>query len=515
MSKKSCFAWFLIVLIFISNAFTFVSAKGNAAGVDEDYLQTDAKLPKVTSEAAVIMDAKTGEVLYQKNYDKKEYPASITKCVTSLVAIENNNPDDVITYSENAIYDVEEGSSGVAIDVGEKLTVEQSLYAAMLESANECCNALAEQTAGNTPAFAELMNQKAKEVGCVNTHFANANGLYNKEHYTCAYDMALIVREAMKNENWRKYNSTKVFEMPKTNKQKEKRYWRNHHKLVNGDIPYDSSLYTVIGGKTGYTVKCKNTLVTYAKSTTSDMELICVVMRNDDYYYSNGHSVSCVYKDTLNLFDYGFSNFRTIASSADLSTQLDENEMNYMMKAYVTLQPEKIISFTAENDCQVVVSNTYDPANLKGTFEFGFDPETKKWGTYEFTSAGKVIAASDVYYEINQDMVKEFFVDSKRHESVGNVKKVIVVIVIAMAGLIVLFILIKMFRSISLTNIFGRSRGVASLGSLDFNRRSSSFSPSRSRRSTLSFGGKSEFGYLDSGRRRRGRRRSKKNELHF
>lgn len=512
MNKKRCFAWFMIVMIFMSNACTYVFAKKSTPGVDEDYLQTDAKVPNVISDAAIIMDAKTGEVLYQKNYDKKEYPASITKCVTSLVAVENNNPDDVITYSENAIFDVEEGSSGVAIDVGEKLTVDQSLYGAMLESANECCNGLAEQTAGNTPAFADMMNQKAKEVGCVNTHFANANGLYNKDHYTCVYDMALLVREAMKNENWRKYNSTKVFEMPKTNKQKEKRYWRNHHKLVNGDVPYDSSLYTVIGGKTGYTVKCKSTLVTYAKSTTSDMELICVVMRNDDYYYVNGHSVSCVYKDTLNLFDYGFSNFRTIGASADLSTQLEENELNYMQKAYVTLQPEKLISFKAENDCQVVVSNTYDPANLKGTFAFDYDAETKKWGTYEFTSAGKVIAASDVYYDLNPDMAKEFFVESHRQENVGNIKKIIIIVGIAIAGLLLLFGLIKLLQNISLKGIFGRSNG---LGSLDFSRSSSSFRPSRSRRSTLSFGGKSEFGYLDSGRRRRGRRRSKKNELHF
>ena len=159
---------------------TFAAKYEKSSGVAEDYLQSDAKVKKMYSEAAILMDAKTGEILFQKNAKKKEYPASITKCLTSLVALENNDLNDTITFSKDAVYNVDVGSSSIARDVGEKLTVEQTLYGAMLESANECCNALAEKTAGSNDQFAELMNQKAAELGCVNSHFANPSGLYDK-----------------------------------------------------------------------------------------------------------------------------------------------------------------------------------------------------------------------------------------------------------------------------------------------------------------------------------------------
>lgn len=477
-----------------------------STGVEEDYLQSDAKVPKLYSDAAILMDAKTGEILFQKNPQKKEYPASITKCMTSLVAIENNDLNDIITYSEDAIFNVESNSSGVALDVGEQLTVDQSLYGAMLESANECCNGLAEHTAGSVEGFVELMNAKAKELGCVNTHFMNANGLYNKNHYTCVYDMALIVKEALKNENWRNYSGTLVYEMPPTNKQKETRYWRNHHSFVNKDLLYDSTTYTVEGGKTGYTVKCKNTLVSYAKSNSSDMELICVVMRCEDYFYKNGRSFSCVYKDTSNLFDYGFNNFTTISSAVDFSSQLDDTQSNYMYETYEMLQPNKFISFQADSDCRIAVSNTYDTSKLEGTLVFDKNDESGKWGTYQFTSSGNVISSTDVYYSLNQDVLKELYRSSSRTSNLSHIKRIIVVIGIIMIALLFILGIVKMVKTYSLVNIFSR-RG---MGSIQRGKGLNSFKPSRRRKSR-----RVNYGYIDSSRRRRRRRYSKKNKLHF
>lgn len=477
-------------------------------GVEEEYLQTEAKVPKLYSEAAILMDAKTGEILFQKNGKKKEYPASITKCLTSLVAIEHNNLQDVITFSEDAVYDVDVGSSSIARDVGEELTVEQTLYGAMLESANECCNAIAEQTAGSKAGFSDMMNQKAAELGCVNSHFSNPSGLYDKTHYTCVYDMALIVKAGLANDNWRRFSSELIYEIPPTNKKDESTFCRNHHSMVNGDILYDNTDYTVEGGKTGYTVKCKNTLVTYAKSNTTDMELIAVVMRCEDYYYVNGHSRSRVYTDTENLFQYGFSNFKAITSAVDFSGDTDVTEDDYVKQAYELLQPEKFLSFSAENDCKIVVSNSYDENSLLGTLTFDRDIETKRWGTYEFISSGNVIASTDVYYDLNQDVMKELFSISNKQANMNRIGQILLCVAIAIIVLLLALGLVKFIHTYSLLSILGRSRG---LGTLNPKKAMSSFKPYKKRRS----GRWGKYSKIDTRRRHHRRRYSRKNKLHF
>lgn len=152
--------------------------------------------PQIEAEAAVVMDADTGAFLYSKNMDRKEYPASITKIMTALVAIESGKLDSKIRFSENAVYNLEEGSSHVGIQVGEVLSMRRALYGLMLESANDVANGIAETVGGSISGFADLMNAKAAELGCVNTHFTNPHGLQNEEHYTCARDMALITQAA-------------------------------------------------------------------------------------------------------------------------------------------------------------------------------------------------------------------------------------------------------------------------------------------------------------------------------
>ena len=490
---------------------TFAAKYEKSSGVAEDYLQSDAKVKKMYSEAAILMDAKTGEILFQKNAKKKEYPASITKCLTSLVALENNDLNDTITFSKDAVYNVDVGSSSIARDVGEKLTVEQTLYGAMLESANECCNALAEKTAGSNDQFAELMNQKAAELGCVNSHFANPSGLYDKNHYTCPYDMALIVREGLKNDTWRKISSALTYEIGPTNKKEESFICRNHHSFVNGDVLYDTSLYKVEGGKTGYTEKCKNTLVTYAKSNTSDMELICVVMRCDDYYYTMGHSRSRVYTDTLNLLDYGFSNFTSIRSTVDVSKQDVDVSNNYVQAAYKMLEPQPFISFRADNDCEIVVSNTYDASSLQGTVVLDKDDKTGRFGRYEFTSSGNVISATDVYYELNQDMLKELFSSPSHRSSIKKIGHTIVIVILAMLLLVLVYALVRFFRHFSLASIFGN--GGVKLGLLNQKRGMNSFKPYKKRRPSRIKS--SDYGSLNTSRRRRRRRYGRKKNLHF
>lgn len=161
------------------------------------------------------MDVQSGAILYEKNIDKREYPASITKVMTALVAIENSSLSETVTYSRNAVTNLESGASNIEIQPGEKLSMEDSLYAILLMSANEACNGVAEHVAGSIDNFVAMMNQKAKELGCTGTHFANANGLWMSNHYTTAHDMALISQEAYKNPTFAKLPERNVISLIK------------------------------------------------------------------------------------------------------------------------------------------------------------------------------------------------------------------------------------------------------------------------------------------------------------
>ena len=271
--------------------------------------------PQVYAEAAIVMEAGTGTILYSKNIDEQLYPASITKLMTVLLALENLDMDEEVTFSHNAVFSIDYASSHIARDEGEILTVEECLYAIMLESANECSNAIAEQISGTTEAFADLMNQRAAELGCTNTHFVNPHGLPDEEHYTCPRDMALIAQEVIKYEKFRQIAGTPRYTLRATNKKDEELLMNNHHYMISS---YKTSRFlddTVFAGKTGYTTVALNTLVTCA--TRNGMDLIVVTMK------SQGTSERGVpiYTDTANLLNYASENFHKV--------NILENEENF------------------------------------------------------------------------------------------------------------------------------------------------------------------------------------------
>lgn len=291
-----------------------------ASQTTTDVLPKGPKPSSLAAESAILMEASTGLILYEKNIDKQQYPASITKIMTALVAIENSSLDEVITYSKNAVYGIEYGSSNIAIEVGEKLTMEQSLYALMLESANEACLGVAEHVAGSVDAFVAMMNEKAKELGCTNTHFVNPNGLHDDDHYVSARDMALIAQAAIKNETFRKITSTKQYTIPKTNKKVERNWIKNHHQMLYG-YKYPKYKYEhCIGGKTGYTMKAQNTLVTFAEK--DGMTLISVVLKDYGPYYEKNE-----YTDSTALLDFGFNNFTLHSVQEMLSSNVTESAL--------------------------------------------------------------------------------------------------------------------------------------------------------------------------------------------
>lgn len=265
--------------------------------------------PAISAQSAILLEANTGVVLYAKNVDERLYPASTTKIMTCLLAVENSKIDEMVPFSTNAIFSIEPGSSNIGIDVGQSMPMEECLYGILTGSANEVANAVAEHIAGSLDDFADMMNERARELGCQNTHFVNAHGLHDDGHYTSAYDLALIARAFFQNELLSKIGNTASHHFEPTATQPDDFIKKNKHQLITGEIPYKG----IKGGKTGFTSVSRQTLVTCAEQ--NGMKLICVVMKEESPEQFN---------DTVRLFDYGFTNFSVV--------NVLENETNYSIR---------------------------------------------------------------------------------------------------------------------------------------------------------------------------------------
>ncbi len=439
--KLKRFLSVMLLSIFIINLIdpSFVSASkttDNKAS-DEDYSKYWPKGPDVDADSAILMDLSTGLILYEKNSHKEQYPASITKIMTSLLAIENCSMGEIVTFSHDAIFGIESGSSHIGIDVGEKLTIEQCLYAIMLASANEVSWGVAEHIAGSLPDFADMMNARAKELGCLNTHFVNANGLHDDNHYTSAYDMALISRQAMQYSTFRKITSTTRYTIPPTNKHENENCFLNHHQMLYG-YKYPQYEYEYcIGGKTGYTTKAASTLVTFAAK--DGVELVCVVMR------ANGAaSTKNEYTDTTSLFNFGFENYKKYELTDD-SIASEESPL------YTTYSPlfhaEKSPLKVGKNAC-VLLPNDADFEDAKQSIAFNDNVKLQDGenviGTISYTYAGKTVGSTDIIFEkqpasnlvITQNTK---VVDSKDVTSSDrlNLKPIIIIGIIAVIAILI------------------------------------------------------------------------------
>ena len=257
-------------------------------------LAADWPQTELNAGTAAVVDADTGAVLFSKNQDQAAYPASITKVMTALVVLENCKLDEEVTFSHDAVYNVDKGSSNAQIEAGDVLTVEDCLYALLLKSANESANALAEHVAGSREAFAELMNQKAAELGCTNTHFTNPSGLFDANHYTTARDMTRIGIAAMNNAEFLKIESSTSHRLAPGQRVPEGNVVYMEHKMLLPNSRYYDS--RVIAGKTGYTLDAGNTLITMAEQ--DGRRLVAVVMQDKNPAH---------YTDTKLLLDLGFN----------------------------------------------------------------------------------------------------------------------------------------------------------------------------------------------------------------
>lgn len=268
---------------------------------------------QLASQAAVLMDADTGVVLYEKNMNEQLYPASITKLMTALLAMEALEPEQVLTVSQTAVNAVPRTSSHIGLLAGERLTVDQALYAIGMESANDAANVLAEAVSGSLEAFAEKMNEKARELGALNTHFTNANGLPDSGHVTTAYDMALITAAALKQEGLATYFSTVNYTLSATNLSSARSFANKDRLLPGGQYYYDG----VLLAKTGWTSSAQGTFAAAVRK--GQTTLVAITLKSP--------LLEDKYKDTHKLLDYGFSHYSSVnVSGEQITAQLSLGE---------------------------------------------------------------------------------------------------------------------------------------------------------------------------------------------
>lgn len=365
----------------------------------------------LSSESAIVMELSTGLILYEKKPHKQHYPASITKILTTLLCLENSSLSETVTYSQNAVYGIEIGSSNIGLVAGEELTMEQSLYGIMLESANEACLGVAEHVAGSVDAFVDLMNDRVKSLGLKDTHFMNPNGLHHDKHYTSAYDMAVISREAMKNNTFRKIAGTKTGVIPKTNKNK-KRYLANHQELLHTRY-YPQYLYEYcIGGKTGYTSVAGATLVTFAKK--DGMELVCVTMNGK----SGKQGEPNCFTDSIKLLSFTFENYRkyNIDNSED-----EEEQEDVLFSSYNALFDKESTPIHLSKGASIVLPKGAKVKDAKKKIKYHSGIEIKEGeneiGTLTYTYKGRNVGSASIIY----DNVEAQRLGTNEGDSVSNI----------------------------------------------------------------------------------------------
>ncbi len=257
---------------------------------------------KINSEAAILVEISTGRIIYEKNSTKQMFPASTTKVLTAILVLENCQLTDIVTVRESALANIPQGYVTCNLQPGEELSVKDLLYALMIPSANDAAYVLAEHVAGSVEGFSTMMNDKARSLGCTNTHFVNPNGIHDEAHYSTAYDLYLITNYCMKNATFREIVATTEYTLPATEKYPaEDRILKTTNDLIKPNTK--GYFKNAIGIKTGYTSKAGNCLI--AGASRDGLEFISVVLNGG----TTDSGENARYADSKKLFNYAYDNF--------------------------------------------------------------------------------------------------------------------------------------------------------------------------------------------------------------
>ncbi len=443
--KKTLLSALLLFSLLVTQLVTpaALAAEGDGAGtsstVESMYIQ---------AKAAILVDDDYGEVLYEQNAHEKNYPASITKVMTTLLVLEAVDRGeaaltDIVTVGDEVNLGIGEGGSGVGLQEGEQLSLEDLLYCALTASANEACNALAQYLCGDVATFVERMNQRAAELGMENTHFTNTHGYHDENHYTTAYDIYLMCHEAMQNPTFRTIVSSVGHEVPATN-MSEARSLHETNALVSTWRITGYWYQYATGIKTGSTPEAGYCLASSA--TKGDRHLIAVVLGAENPKNADGSTNRLQFSESTRLLEMGFNDFSR-------QTILDETDRDFPEVAvtlssgadYVTVQPSGALEATLPND---IVMENFErkvdlPAEVEAPVEAGEKLGTvtltydgQEYGTLDLVATASV-ERSELLYRL--DRIQRFF------------DQLWVKIVLAVLAVLIVFLILRRL-------ILGRSR---------------------------------------------------------
>ncbi len=406
-----------------------------APSVVKNYADEGTELT-LNSRAAILIDANTGVVIYEKNAHEKLYPASITKVLTGYIACSEGNLDDTLTVSQTAIDGMGIGGSSIGLVAGEQINFRDGMYGVMLASANEVCMAIAEHMSGSADAFAEKMNEVAASIGCTESHFANPHGFHDDNHYTTCYDMALITKQAITNDDFSQIWGTTSYQIPETNLNVARYLSHRDQMLLHTSEYYYPDL---LGGKTGFTDEAGNTLVSYAERDGAS--LIAVVMK------ANGSDNT--YKDSTALLEYGFSLYngnQTIFNADDFSTTAKVIQ-TYKDKTYEL----GTVSIGASMNVEMALPNfiTPDSFRVEPNIDESLNAPVNNndiVGSINIYYGDTLLSTVDAIATMDASALSDK--DLAKRELKDNIEKYVMIPFIGLAVLFVLFIIVLFIQAI-------------------------------------------------------------------
>ena len=401
--------------------------------------------PLHSAKAVVLADMDSGRLLFEMNKDEQRSPASLTKIMTVLLAVEalergEVSLDEMITAQEDCLAGLNTDSSTSGILPGEIISYQDLLYCAMVHSANEACNILAHRVSGSVPAFVELMNRRAAELGCTSTHFADPNGLSNENHYTTAYEMYLITREALEHPLFAEICNTRGYDMAATNLS-QARSFANSNALITADSEYGSSyVYPAAAGvKTGFTQLAGYCLVSTAEK--DGVRLLAVVMGCDGWLNA-GIDEYENFSDTIRLYNWAFSNFSYRQAVSALSTVTRvEVENAIETDAYASLRPQHDVTLLLPKDLSldtVELSPTIYTEKLVAPIEAG-----TVLGRADILIDGQSYGSVDLINALKVELSHKEFVNRRVHETFSSPWIIVLIVVLAILAIAYLTLVLR------------------------------------------------------------------------
>ena len=429
MKTKRFFTLFFVLAMCLS----LVPA---AAAAEEDPVLPEP--PEINCEAALLVDYNTGSTLYAKNEHREMYPASLTKIMTALLVLEavdggQLSLDQPITATESAMEGLAADGSTAGIQAGETMTVEDLLYCMLVVSANEACNILAEQVSGSVDAFVEAMNARAAALGCENTHFVNATGLHNSQHYTSAWDLYRITAEAMKHEDFMRICDTARVTIPATNLSEERNLYTTNY-LIDTWRSLGYIYSNAHGIKTGSTDEAGHCLVSSAAD--GDLSLVSVALGGDRVTLEDGEIRTYSFFDTREMFKWAFANF-------SYQTVLEETEL--VKEVSVALSQVDHVSVHPAADVELLLPNGTDPATLERRLEVVSPADApitagQALGTLTLLSPeGEELATVDLLasHDVEASTLLVFGRNVRNFFSLTAVRVILVLLVVLAAALVI------------------------------------------------------------------------------